>query len=122
MAACKSGLCTYGLAFENSEAGGGAPGAGPAARSRDLSLRIGEATRIDRVDMEDWEQLAAACGFTRAYARRRVRMLAEAVEQAVQPTVDAILAATPTAESAAAGILQAVRDQVARAQGAKPAP
>lgn len=115
------GLCTHGLAFESSEASGWEPGTGPAAHTRDLSLRIGEATRIDQVRMSDWEQLAQACGFTRAFARRRVKMLAENVGQALRPTVDAILEATPAAESAATGIVQGVRDQVARALSSRPA-
>jgi serine/threonine-protein kinase HipA len=110
-------LCTSGLAFESGEANGWAPGTGPAAHTRDLSLRIGEAAQIDQVRMADWEQLCEQCGFTRAFARRRVRLLAERLEQALRPTVDAILEATPAAESAAAEIEKGVGVQVATALG-----
>ena len=105
-------LCTNGLTFESSERSAWAPGTGPAAHMRDLSLRIGEATRIDRVRMSDWEQAAAASGFTRAFARRRVRLLAEQLERALQPTVNAVLDATPAEETAVTGVVEGVRKQL----------
>jgi len=107
------GLCTHGLRFESSDASAWDQGTGPAVHTRKLSLRIGNAELIDRVGMEDWEVFAEECGFTQAFVRRRVRQLAESVGEHLQPTLDAVLEVVPTAEQAAAGIVEGVSRQVA---------
>jgi serine/threonine-protein kinase HipA len=95
-------LCTYDLNFETNGALAWEQATGPAAHSKDLSLQIGNAERIDRVAIEDWESFAEECGFTQAFVRRRLRMLAESVREHLQPTVDAVLDAAIAADQAAA--------------------
>lgn len=105
-------LCTYNLRFESEAAAAWDYGTGPAAHTRDLSLQIGQAQRIDAIGMTDWESFAAECGFTRAFVRRRVKLLAESVREHLQPAVDAALEATPAAEQAAAGLVEGVSRQL----------
>jgi hypothetical protein len=106
-------LCTHGLTFESNDAIAWDRGSGPAAHTRDLSLQIGNAERIDRIGMSDWEAFAEECGFTQAFVRRRVRKLAESVGEHLQPIVDAVLDVIPAAEQAAAGIVEGISRQVA---------
>lgn len=105
-------LCTYDLTFESNDTVAWDRGSGPAAHTRDLSMRIGNAVQIDRVDMKDWESFAEECGFTQAFIRRRVRLLAESVGQYLQPTVDAVLDVVPAAAQAGARIAEGVSRQV----------
>ena len=59
-------LCTYGLNFSATDVAW-APGAGPAAHTRNMSLWIGGATAIDQISQQDWAQFAIECGFTAAF-------------------------------------------------------
>ncbi len=105
-------LCTYGLTFEADDPIAWDQGAGPAAHTRNLSLTIGNAMQIDRVGMADWESFAEECGFTRAFVRRRVRRLADSVNQHLRSAVEAVLDAVPEAEQAAEHVLEAVKRQI----------
>lgn len=46
---------------------------------RTPAMRIGDATRIDRVSADDWAAFAAAAGYRKPYVLGRVRALADAV-------------------------------------------
>ena len=105
-------LCTSGLVFASNDALAWDHGTGPAAHTRELSLQIGNATEVDGVRMKDWETFAGECGFTRAFVRRRVRLLAASVAERVPAVVETILEDTPAAEQAAGVIVEGVSRQV----------
>jgi serine/threonine-protein kinase HipA len=105
-------LCTYDFRFESDGAAAWDQGTGPAAHTRRLSLQIGQAQRIDEIGMTDWESFAEECGFTRAFVRRRLRLLAENVREQLHPTIDTVLQTTPVAEQAAIGISEGVSQQL----------
>jgi len=105
-------LCTYELGFEAGEAAAWDSSTGPAAHTRALSMRIGSAEQIDQVGKGDWEAFANECGFTRAFVRRRVRLLADQVREVVRSAADAVLAEVPAAEQAAAGVVAGVLRQL----------
>ena len=46
---------------------------------RTPAMRIGQAARIDRVGVEDWEAFADAAGYRKPYVMGRVRSLADAI-------------------------------------------
>lgn len=46
---------------------------------RTPAMRIGGATRIDRINAEDWDAFADATGYRKPYVRQRVRSLAAAL-------------------------------------------
>ena len=96
-------LCTHGLNFE-ATGGAWALDAGPAAHTRNMSLRIGNALTIDQVSRQDWEQFAIECGFTAAFVRRRVRLLAEAVSDVLPMVTGLVLDEYPAAERAAEAV------------------
>ena len=104
-------LCTFGLNFE-AEGGAWAPDAGPAAHTRNMSLRIGNALLIDQVSQQDWEDFAIECGFTKAFVRRRVRTMAETVRDSLQPVIDSVCEEYPAAERAAEAVTAGVTAQV----------
>jgi serine/threonine-protein kinase HipA len=104
-------LCTFGLNFE-AVGGAWARDAGPAAHTRQMSLRIGNALLIDQIGWQDWEYFATECGFTKAFVRRRVRAMAEAVSAALQPVMDSVLEEHPIAERAAHAVESGVTAQV----------
>lgn len=104
-------LCTYGLNF--AAAGGPwAQDAGPAAHTRDMSLRIGNALLIDRISLADWEDFAIECGFTKAFVRRRIRSLAVSVNDSLQPVINSVLDQCPAAERAAEAVTAGVNGQI----------
>lgn len=105
-------LCTSGLTFQPNEALAWEAGPGPEAHTRNLSLRIGNAEQIDRIGMADWESFATECGFTQAFVRRRVRMLAESVADQMTAVAESVQNDVPAAEPAAREILQGVSGQV----------
>jgi serine/threonine-protein kinase HipA len=105
-------LCTAGLAFRKDNSPGWNHIAGPEIHTRNLSLRIGNAAQIDRVGMADWESFADECGFTKAFVRRRVKMLAEGVIEQLQPVRDAMLNTVPAADQAVEGVVRGVSSQV----------
>lgn len=104
-------LCTFGLNFE-AEGGVWAQDAGPAAHTRNMSLRIGDALLIDQVSQQDWEYFAIECGFTKAFVRRRVRSMADSVSAILQPVIDSVLEEHPVAERAAEAVASGVTAQV----------
>ncbi len=104
-------LCTFGLNFE-AAGSAWAQDAGPAAHTRQMSLSIGNAVLIDQIGWQDWEYFAIECGFTKAYVRRRVRAMAEAVIAVSQPVLDSVLEEHPNAERAAQAVKSGVTAQV----------
>jgi serine/threonine-protein kinase HipA len=105
-------LCTHGLQFAADATGAWAADTGPATHTRDLSLQIGDAIPIDRISQEDWEAFALECGFTQAYVRRRLKLIANEIDAQLAAVVDSVLAEIPAAERAAAAVLQGVRGQL----------
>lgn len=105
-------LCTYDLQFEAGESTGWDRSTGPAAHTRALSMRIGSAENIDAVSRADWEAFALECGFTKAFVRRRVQLLAEQVREQARPSVDVVLEEHPAAQDAAESVLAGVARQV----------
>ncbi len=104
-------LCTYGLNF----AATGTPWAqdtGPAAHTRNMSLRIGNALAIDEINQQDWQQFAIECGFTAAFVRRRVRQLAEIVSDALPHVLGSVLDEHPAMKQAAGAVSAGVIEQV----------
>jgi serine/threonine-protein kinase HipA len=105
-------LCTHDLRFEGSEASPWDESTGPEAHTRALSMRVGSATQIDEVCLADWEAFADECGFTPAFVRRRVRLVAEQVREVVRSAADAVVEEVPAAEQAAAGVVEGVLRQL----------
>ena len=104
-------VCTYGLNFE-AASGAWAPDAGPAAHTRDMSLRIGNALYIDRISQQDWEDFATECGFTKAFVRRSARSMAASVKDSLQTVIDSVLEDYPAAERAAATVTAGITRQI----------
>ena len=104
-------LCTAGLNF-TAQGSAGAPDAGLAAHTREMSLHIGNASKIDRISRQDWACFATECGFTQPFVRRRVHARAAAVSDALQAVTDSILEEHPQAEPAAQAIRSCVNAQV----------
>ena len=104
-------LCTFGLNFA-ATGGAWAQDAGPAAHTRQMSLSIGNALMIDQISRQDWEHFATECGFTKAFVRRRVRAMAEAVSAELQPVIASVLEEHPVAERAALAVRSGVTAQV----------
>ena len=82
------------------------------AHTKQLSLRIGNARRIDQATRADWERLARDCGFTAAYVRRLLSRLVEQIDVQLGPTIEAVLDDYPLAEPAAAELSAAVKAQL----------
>lgn len=108
-------LCTAGLTFHSVDAPAYDAGNGPEAHTRALSLRIGNCERIDRVGVEDWEAFAEECGFTRAFVRRRLKMLAEAVGDQVNAVIEGLVTSIPVTEQASRQVCKGALRQVDRA-------
>jgi len=104
-------LCTYGLNFE-AAGSAWAQDAGPAAHTRDMSLRIGNALLIDRISQGDWEDFAIECGFTKAFVRRRVRSMAASVNDSLRSVINSVLEERPAAERAAEAVTAGVTRQI----------
>lgn len=104
-------LCTYSLNFSATGEAWGAS-AGPAAHTRNMSLRIGNAIVIDQICPQDWEQFAHECGFTAAFVRRRVRELAKILAVKLPQISEAIVAQFPVAEHAVKSVTDGVTQQV----------
>jgi serine/threonine-protein kinase HipA len=104
-------LCTYGLNFSaNGEAWGQVTG--PAAHTRNMSLRIGGAIAIDTISQQDWSQFAIECGFTAAFVRRRVRELAKKLGDVLPHTIESVIAQYPIAVRAANAVRDGVSQQI----------
>jgi len=104
-------LCTFDLNFSATGEAWGAS-AGPAAHTRNMSLRIGNAIVIDQICQQDWEQFAHECGFTAAFVRRRVRELAKTLADKLPQVSRAIVAQFPVAEHAVKNVTDGVMQQV----------
>jgi serine/threonine-protein kinase HipA len=105
-------LCTYNMKFAAEDVGAWEQGGGPAVHTTRLSLRIGNATRIDQVAMADWELFAEECGFTQAFVRRRVKSSIESVEQSLTGVLECILKKAPNAQPAVDLVREAVSRQL----------
>lgn len=105
-------LCTHGLKFTADEAGAWTADGGPATHTRELSLQIGNAATIDQISREDWEAFAIECGFTKAFVRRQVAVIAEKIHRQLRPAVEAVLEITPAAEQAARIMTDGVSKQL----------
>ncbi len=77
-----------------------------------MSLRIGNASIIDRISRQEWAYFATECGFTQPFVRRRVHAMAEALSDALQAVTDSVLEEFPQAEPAAQAIRSSVNAQV----------
>ncbi|MCZ6820532.1 MAG: hypothetical protein O7G31_13730, partial [Calditrichaeota bacterium] len=86
--------------------------AGPASQPRNMSFWIGNALAIDQVSRQDWEQFAIECGFTAAFIRRKVRSLAEAVNDALPQVIGSVLEEHPLAVRAAKAVQAGVTQQI----------
>ena len=104
-------LCTYGLNFSATD-DAWAPGAGPAAHTRNMSLWIGGATAIDQISQQDWAQFAIECGFTAAFVRRRVGELAETLRDVLPYVFESVVRQHPVAIPAANAVREGVTQQV----------
>jgi serine/threonine-protein kinase HipA len=104
-------LCTHALNFD-AEKTAWMQDSGPAVHARELSMQIGNAIAIDQVSPQDWEQFAIECGFTRAFVRRRVRSLAEAVSGVLPDVVGSVLDEDPNAGQAAEAVGAGVTGQI----------
>jgi serine/threonine-protein kinase HipA len=104
-------LCTYGLNFSAADVSWG-QGAGPAAHTHNLSLRIGSANRVDQISQQDWARFAVECGFTAAFVRRMVRELAIKLSDVLPQTIEMVIAQHPLAVPAADNTRQGVTRQV----------
>ena len=104
-------LCTHGLNFS---AAGEAWGqtTGPAAHTRNMSLRIGGAIAIDRISRQDWSQFAIECGFTAAFVRRRARELAKNLGDTLPLTIESVIVQHPVAVHAANAVEAGVTQQI----------
>ncbi len=108
-------LCTAGLTFQsNDELAWESTAQGPVVHTRELSLRIGNAEQIDQVGLHDWELFAEECGFTRAFVRRRVKMLAGSVTDQMQAATESVLNEVPAAENAADAVRLGISAQLAK--------
>lgn len=105
-------LCTYDLRFEADDSAGWDRSISPAAHTRALSMRVGSAENIDAVSRTDWEAFALECGFTKAFVRRRVQLLAEQVRDQARQAVNAVLEEHPAAQEAAESVLAGVSRQL----------
>lgn len=104
-------LCTYGLNF-SATGEAWARSVGPAAHTRNMSLRIGNAIAIDQISQQDWVQFAIECGFTAAFVRRRVRELAKALEDKLPKTIESVVAQHPGSELASRAVKEGVTRQI----------
>jgi serine/threonine-protein kinase HipA len=104
-------LCTYGLNF-TAAGEAWAQSVGPAAHTRNMTLRIGNAIAIDQIYRQDWEQFAIECGFTAAFVRRRIRDLAKTLQDKLSPTIESVVAQHPASELAARAVEDGVRRQI----------
>jgi len=105
-------LCTHGLGFSLGDGGAWVTDAGPATHTRDLSLQIGNAVAIDQITLEDWELFALECGFTQAFVRRRVKLMAQIIETELRPVVESTVAGIPSAERAGQAFFAGVSGQI----------
>ncbi len=104
-------LCTSGLNFE-ARGEAWAQNAGPAAHTRNMSLRIGNALHIDQISRGDWEDFAIECGFTKAFVRRSVSSMAARVNDSLQSVSNSVLDECPAAERAAEAVTAGVTRQI----------
>ena len=82
-----------------------------------MSLRIGNALLIDQIGREDWEDFAMECGFTKAFVRRRLRSIVEALGEALPSVIDSVLEEHSVAEHAAEAVMSGVAAQVRMVSG-----
>jgi len=106
-------LCTHGLRFGDSDSGWGQT-SGFQAHTRELSLAIGNASNIDEVDTNAWELFAADCGITASLVRRRVRKLAEAMAEDLEPIIAEVIEQYPVAEQASVPFRAGVLAQISK--------
>ena len=105
-------LCTHGLRFAAIDEGAWTADAGPETHTRELSLQIGNAVSIDQITKNDWESFALECGFTKAFLRRRLNLLAENIGAQLRPVAEAVVNETPAAERAANAMIEGVSGQI----------
>ena len=115
-------LCTHDLRFASDEKGPWVADAGPATHTRDLSLQIGNAIPIDRITRQDWEVFALECGFTQAFVRRRLKLIAEEIDAKFRIVLDTVLDEIPAVEQAARAVTEGVLGQVNAVLNVSPSP
>jgi hypothetical protein len=84
------------------------------AHTRELSLDIGKASSIDDVDANAWELFATDCGLTASPVKRTVRGLAEAMMEALEPTIAKVIEQYPAAEQASVTFREGVLAQISK--------
>ena len=77
-----------------------------------FSLQIGNAIPIDRITRQDWEVFALECGFTQAFVRRRLKLIAEEIDARFRTVLDTVLDEIPAVEQAARVVTEGVLGQV----------
>jgi len=112
-------LSTASLAFRPVNPTGWEGGQGTELHTRQLSLQIGSAGQIDKVGIGAWEELAEECGFTRAYARRRVKQLAQSVAEQMDAVMVALANEVPVVEETFTVVKPGITPQLNRILGTK---